>query len=248
MTVDIAHREASAAGIVDDALHLPIRTIAVAIWTAIGVVVAAGIFREAVNALDPVLGARLKFIDLNGEASVPAWFASALMLGAVFLLLVQHHRSRAARSPDTAAWLLLAVGFLLMSLDESAGFHERVSQALINWLKPGGIFAYAWVIVAIPLVAGLAVVFLPFLRRLPPQSRNRMVLAGAVFLAGAIGMEMVGAYFFDRTPPNLLMLSVAIVLEESLEFSGLCLFIIALLRHLADGGRDIRLHLSQSRR
>ncbi len=56
------------------------------------------------------------------------------------------------------------------------------------------------------------------------------MLAGAVYLGGAIGMEMLGAA--TRGPDTLVLHNVFIVLEETGEMLGILLLLRALAHHL----------------
>ena len=55
-----------------------------------------------------------------------------------------------------------------------------------------GIFYFAWVIPATALLILLAIGFLPFFRSLPAETRRLFLVAGAIFLGGALGAEVIG--------------------------------------------------------
>ncbi len=52
--------------------------------------------------------------------------------------------------------------FLMLSLDEVAGFHDRVSPLLSPVLGTSGIFTYVWVIPGVAFVVLFLVVYLRF--------------------------------------------------------------------------------------
>jgi hypothetical protein len=97
----------------------------------------------------------------------------------------------------------------------------------------GGFFAFAWVVVGIPLVAILGLLFLPFLRSLPGLLRRRFVIAGAVFLSGAIAIEMLSANW-SATVGTVVGYKLIAGAEEAFEMAGIIIFIWAALHHLAD--------------
>jgi hypothetical protein len=76
-------------------------------------------------------------------------------------------------------------------------------------------------------------VFARFLVALPARTRTAMLLAGAVFVAGAAGMELVGRELFNPFDPDATYLA-AVGVEELLEKVGVIILAWALLTHLRD--------------
>jgi hypothetical protein len=143
-----------------------------------------------------------------------------------------------ARRRDPAnirAWFALAVIFVYLSLDEMISLHELLVPIVGKALHPTGFFLFAWVIVAIPLVAIVGAMFLPFLFRLPRPTARRIVIAGSVFVAGALGMELVGGKLFTDFGLTPIYYAGAFV-EEALEMVGVVLFILVVLDHLGRSG------------
>src|ERR1044071_1537856 len=65
--------------------------------------------------------------DLDGEANIPAWFSSAQLL-AIALTLWVTNRFRSDHTMPSRLFLnLLAAGFLVLSLDETAQIHETIT-------------------------------------------------------------------------------------------------------------------------
>lgn len=109
-----------------------------------------------------VEGLRLyQFVDLDAESNPAAWLASSLLLlNAIVLGLL------AVTAPgrrDRRRWAVLALLTLLVSFDEAAGLHERMSIALHLALDTSGALAAAWVIPGGILVVAVATVYLRFL-------------------------------------------------------------------------------------
>lgn len=80
----------------------------------------------------------------------------------------------------------------------------------------------------------LALFFLGFLLRLPSCTRRFFLGAGAIYLGGAIGVEMIGGYYAEVYGFDSLEYQLIAHAEESLEMAGIIVFIYALLRYLAD--------------
>ena len=87
-----------------------------------------------------------------------------------------------------------ALGFVVMAFDEGWSIHETLVNPIRSLLGSSrlGIFYFAWVVPGIAIVLALGLYFLGFLRRLPGLTRRQFILAAALFLGGAIGMELPG--------------------------------------------------------
>jgi hypothetical protein len=214
---------------------IPLRRVVAALWLAVlGLLLAATAL--AVLRLkfghDHVLGFAAMF-DLDGEGGVPAWFSSMLMLACAAVLAVVG-RARAG-DPYRRHWLVLAAIFVYLSVDETIALHERLIAPLRTLAGADGMLHYTWVVVGGPVVLVVGVAYLGYLRALPASTRRRFVVAGALYVAGALGMEMLGGYLRARHGEayHATVLKVVVtLLEETMEMAGLILFLSALLTHL----------------
>ena len=94
-----------------------------------------------------------------------------------------------------------------------------------------GIFLFAWTIPAAVGVVLFALVYLKFLFRLPVATRWLFVLAGVVYVGGALGMEMIEGQFVFLFGQASMAHALMVAFEEFLEMSGVVLFIYALLSY-----------------
>lgn len=189
-----------------------------------------GLLAELASAAFGLEGAAA-VLSLSYEGNLPTWYASALpLLIAALLAWI------AALTPaDRPYWRGLALGFLLISIDEVVGGHEHLS-ALFD---TGGVLYFGWVIPAGALVLVLGLTYLGFLRRLPRETAKQFTLAGALYLTGALLLELPLGYWTERHGDDGLGYALIDWCEETLEFVGLTLF----ARHLLDllDGRALRL-------
>lgn len=174
------------------------------------------------------------------EKNIPTYLSVGLLvLGSLAFLLTGALRTATHRS-ERWMWNILAAGFAFMALDERFGIHERLIRPVrrlareVSASSELGIFFYAWVLVALPLVALLAIYLLPRVFRLPPRLRNGLILAGAVYLTGCIGMEMVGGAYREGNPIKDQTYWFITTVEETLEIAGLLILISVLLRNLRE--------------
>lgn len=176
---------------------------------------------------------------LDNENNVPTYFSGLLLLLITGLLATITFIKRQQRAPYRPHWQWLTYLFALLSVDEIASIHELLIDPINNYAPMDGPFAFAWVIPGLVFVLVVGTAYLRFLVHLPPTIRCQTLLAAGVYVGGALGMEMVGSYYFSRQGVFDLRYSLIVTLEEMLEMTGLILFSHALLTYLAEGLRGI---------
>ncbi|UZO80481.1 hypothetical protein NBT05_16205 [Aquimarina sp. ERC-38] len=135
-------------------------------------------------------------------------------------------------------WVILGILFLFLGLDELLRIHEKIGQATSKVLDTSGIFYYAWIIPYVSVLLILSFLLLrPFLQ-LPASTRNGFMMAGGLFVLGAVGLEMISGWYEDtyniadynlyRTLPIFFMYTV----EELLEMIGVTYFIYVLIKFI----------------
>lgn len=160
-----------------------------------------------------------KFL-LDGEQNLPTWFSSMLLFTAAGLLCVIGMTARAQQRRFAWHWLVLAGIFAFMSMDEVAAFHELLIVPVREWLDLGGVFYFAWVLPAMIICAILGLIYLPLVRSLPARFRWGLVLAGTIYLSGAVGMELVGGAIADSIGLQTFAYFLSTTIEEVLELLG----------------------------
>lgn len=169
---------------------------------------------------------------LEEDTSVPTWFAAAQLAGAAAVLATLAARDRLMDRVVARGWALLSVVFALLSIDEVATLHEWAGDVIG---ARRGYFYYSWVILGAVVVGIVGLLSLPLLRRLPRRTRTLIVLSGAVFVSGALLMEMVNGRLDDIGSSDL-HYSLQSAVEEAMELCGASLFLYA----LTDYGRSVR--------
>jgi len=181
----------------------------------------------------------VEMLDLDAEEGFGTWFAAVILLISGRLLLVVARDSRQAGDGLWGWWLILAIGFHILSIDEVAGMHEYVNSNAegFGWGDAN------WTTYALVLMLLVAVGFLPFLLSLLRRGHKRtvglLVAAGAIYLGGAVLVERWSpddSEAFSTMSYNLGW----ITLEEGMEMAGIILLIYTLLDYLR-GGRDRRI-------
>ena len=224
------------------------RRIALLLALVTAALVAAGsavVYLKLVLGHDTVFGLVRKF-DLDTELNVPTWFSVLLLLLAAAALGYIGVRAKHEGDRFAGHWRGLAWIFLFMSLDETAGLHGLMTRPVRQALHLGGALYYAWVVPAIIALAVFGVVYLKFVWNLPRPTRGLMILSGAVYVAGALGGELVEGAHQAAHGIDLAFVWMTVA-EEALEMSGVVLFIYTLLAYIAARWGEVRVTLARPR-
>jgi hypothetical protein len=175
----------------------------------------------------------VQLFDVDAEQSLPTYVNVLLLLFASVSALVTFQAERPEGKLASVPWGLLAVGFLYLSLDEQAGIHENLGRPTSKLIgSTHGAFYYAWVVPALVALMALAPFALAFLRRLDHKTRMWLIVAGTIYVSGAVGMELVEGWYGERHGIHSLNYALLTILEETLEMCGIITFIRTLLYRL----------------
>lgn len=179
------------------------------------------------------LSGLVRIFNLDAEASIPTWYAAVSILSCALLLswigLVKK------RSGDSYAryWLILAVIFALISLDEVMQLHELSIQHIRNLLDVGGFFYYAWIIPAGIFVFALALVYFKFWLHLPTRTRLLFLLAAGLYLGGTLVVEAISGQYHWLYGTQNIGIALLTTLEECMEMMGIVVFLYSLLDYIS---------------
>jgi hypothetical protein len=217
---------------------IPKRKLRLWLFGTMAVVALAGV---AVEVLRPIYDlpkrrGAVPLLSLSYEENVPTLYSAVILLGAALLLALIAMGAKKNGERFVAAWWVLSAGFFYIAVDEVLQFHEDLSKLM----KIGGVLTFSWVIPAAALVLILGLSYIPFLRHLPRPTRNRFLLAGALYVGGAVGLELpLGAWTQKHGDDNLGYALIDAV-EESLEMLGVILFVLGLVDYLGQKGWAVR--------
>lgn len=172
--------------------------------------------------------------NMNEEISIPTWFATVLLLVSSGLLWIVGTIKTLAKDVFAKYWKVLAVIFLVMSIDEGSSIHEILSVLVGTPLGiQTGMFYYAWVIPVLFLLVILGFWFFKFWQNLSLSIRWLVFWAGLVYVSGAIGVEMLGSYYVTELGGYDFNYFLLVAVEEGMEKLGIIIFIYALIKYLA---------------
>ncbi len=186
----------------------------------------------------------VRLFDFNGEQNVPALFSSVMLLFCAGLLgVVAAVQIRLGK--HYGEWLGMALLFVFLGVDESTSIHERLSEPIRNALDTGGVLYFAWVIPYGILAALVLLLSFRLLADLAPRLRLLVMLSGAIYVGGAVGLELAGSSYWQATEGQLdATYALITTFEETLEMAGLVLFAYALMTHLATALAPVMLTLA----
>lgn len=212
-------------------------------WIVVGVL-AVHLYVAFTDELDLVGETMLRRLaGLDWENSFPTWLSAALMATSAVLCWVE---SRLTEAGLRRRWSLLGWGFLLLSVDEIAGFHGALWRPLQAALDLEGVLAYGW---ALPAIVGFGVAgvyFSPLLPSLPADVRRRVVTVAALFVTGAVGLELVSGALFARGSGGGWTYFAVATVEETVEIVAMFLFVDTMAMWLADRSAQVRISVNQT--
>ena len=171
--------------------------------------------------------------NITMEANIPTWYASStLLLSAFFLALIAFGKKKEG-ARFVLHWTALSFIFLYLSFDEAFEVHEGWIIPLRTYFGAGGFFHLAWVIPAIAFVLIFVLAYLRFLIDLPVSTRRLFLIAGALFVGGAIGLEMFQGYYLLNYGIHNMPFLIITTVEEFLEMLGIVVFIHALMSYMS---------------
>lgn len=182
------------------------------------------------------------------RGNVPTWFTSAAFLACtVLLLIIAAHTHRTSRRA-ALLWGALAVLMLALSINEIFAVEHNTlldyaTRALRLTLRADGLTVLV-VIGGVVGVAGVAL-YSRFFLGLPGRTRRAFLIAGGVYLSGAIGLQAIGTLIGSEPGSNTLLQLVVSNIEELCEIAGVLIFLYALLTYVEQRIGPITLAVGQ---
>jgi len=192
----------------------------------------AGQFSNYVLGHGTLLGF-VPLFHLDSERNVPTWYSSStLLLCSILLGLIANHKMREGEC-YSLHWVGLALIFVFLSLDEAISTHELFKTPVGSFLGGGsGFTTMLWVVPYAILTALFLLVYWKFNIDLNPTIRKLFLMAGAIYVGGALGMEMISGYYNEVYGKDLTY-QLLTTIEEVGERLGIAIFIYALWYYLS---------------
>ena len=222
------------------------KRLSLAFGSIVAALVTAHVVTETIRFVtgDNFLLGLVPLFSIGSDKNLPTFYSSFAILFCAILLTVIARAAGKDRATSVGYWYGMAAVFLFLALDEMLELHEKAIDPLREMFNASGLLYYTWVV---PYGIGtlvFAAVYARFLLRLCRRTRILFVSAGAIYVLGAIGIEMLsGLYFESHGGSNPVYVALQTV-EETLEMAGIVIFIFALAEYLDRQFNGLQLVLS----
>lgn len=156
--------------------------------------------------------------DLDKEANVPSWFATALLFSISIIALLIHIVGRSHRTATSwwSFWLVFSVVFCFLSLDEASRVHEGIDNVL----------HIKWIYVYMPFAALFFIVSTYFLIVFNKNKTLTYFILGGliVYALGGLLCETISFYLYSGR--------AEVVFEEGLEMLGTIMVLTGCIQEL----------------
>ena len=173
-----------------------------------------------------------KAFNVDHERNIPTLYSFLALLFSALLLGVIADAKKLDSDPYKHHWKILSFIFLWLSLDEIGQLHEKLKNPMRSLLNATGFLYFTWVVPIGFLVVIFLFCYRKFLLHLPVATKKMFVAAAALYIGGALGMELPGAYLASTTGTENLSYVIVVTIEESLEMLGIVVFIHALMSYV----------------
>jgi hypothetical protein len=207
-------------------LYINPKKVFIILMSVMVLLVLLSVFLNLLSVIDiPVNKVVRRVFGLSKERNIPTLFSSVNLLASSMLLGYIAYLTRLTGGRYSMYWAVLSLGFLFLSIDETAYIHETLSEAVAGW-----------VFVAAPFVILFFLFYIRFFLHLPRSTKLYFLFAGLLFIGGAFFLEYIGSWRRSIADENSVAQTYLAftTAEESFEMFGIILFVYALLLYLRD--------------
>lgn len=166
------------------------------------------------------------FIDVNGEVNLPTWWSTTLLALAGVLSAAVGFVHRATGESGAFRWVLIAVLFLAMSIDEFTRIHDRIEQAWQALFGADPFTSTQWLLILIPVALVVVVAVLLLVRPMPRVPKALLGIGGACYVLGAVGVDALAGIGLPLLDSGTIGRFLLLNLEELGEFLGAAFFVV----------------------
>lgn len=176
-----------------------------------------------------ILSEPSRVFNVDQEANIPTWFTGAV---ALYLAMTASMIASIVKSQGKRAWAWRGIALIgiYISLDELSGIHELAITPIRNTWDISPWLYQSWVIPAMIIVIIITALYIRFIWHLPSYARTYILLAGFLYVGGAIGVESIGGFILSTQGLTDWYVQLSHI-EEFLEMMGLILALYAITEY-----------------
>lgn len=177
-----------------------------------------------------------RLFDFDTEFNAPSLYSSlAILLCAFLLRFIYLDEKKKIDKKEAVHWLILSYIFIYLSVDELLSLHEHIGEIFhsLSGFSGGLNDSRMWIIPYAVLLLLFLLFFMRFFLKLPFATKVAFFIAGVIYVAGAVGVELFGGQFILAHRRGILVYNLISIGEELLEMIGIVLFARALVSYIA---------------
>lgn len=181
----------------------------------------------------------IKLFDFNLEANLPTYFSSLVLMfnGFILAMIGFAHKRLGDRFWH---WLGLSAIFIFLAFDEMIQIHEQLRAPMEALFNTSGLLYFAWFIPYLAVTILIVIAYFKFMMRLPKRVLKLFIIAGILYVGGAVGMEMLGGWHAEIHTEYTFTYAMMYSFEELLEMSGAVVFLYALLVYITTTFKNLK--------
>jgi hypothetical protein len=210
------------------------RTVVVLLFTTLGVILVAHVLTlvSTYGFGHDTLRGLVRLFNLDEEHNIPTYYSSVVLLICSGLALALAAADRKSGGRDRRYWGGMSGLLLLASVDEFAQLHEYVNGIIRGPSGADRPFYDSWVLPYAVIILVVGILYIRFVLRLPADSRRWVILAGAMYVGGSLGFELIGGLYLQSHGWNMgLAYDLITTAEEALEMGAGTVLFYALALH-----------------
>lgn len=190
----------------------------------------------------------IELVDFDYEANLPSLYSALAILFCASQLWIIGLQQNRLCTPFKNHWFGLAAIFMFLGIDEAVGFHEEVGDFIETFelFEAKGKLYFAWVVPYGFLLLLFAVSYIKFVLYLPKVIKTKFIIAGLMYIGGAVGIEIISAAEADLNGTDTIKYSILYTLEELCEMFAILLFCDTLLKYIAKEIGNISIKISHN--
>lgn len=166
------------------------------------------------------------------EGNVPNWYSSQLIFFNGVLLGLIGWNVKKKSQQFAWYWFFLSATFFFLSMDEIASTHNFFTLPFQYLFDTHGFLFQAWVIPYAVFAFVIGIASIKFLRSLPLRLSIIFIIAGALYVFAALGMEIIEGPYEEANNIQTMFFASLVTGEELMEMLAMTLFSYGLLDHL----------------